>query len=474
MSNGLCSFISNVLLLACAIGLGGCVNWSGDVARYKKILNGPVPASQPAEFVEDAPLSLGRALRLADADNEAIALQGEDYVQALAQKMRDAGTFLPTLTVAPSYTLSHGNGTSIIDNSGTTSAGTTSGSGTNTSGAAATVSSGSHQFSVPLNASATGSLANLSTLQAAGRTVEQEAQLLLDERQTILLQVVQSYYTALKAEHESQVYAHSVELKSEKVRDQAARLKLGNVRPLDLAQSESDLAGTRASLVQSRTGSANALSALARLIGVPAVRGKLSDEFEPPADVSTLEIWQKRAAAQRHDLLAAGRNREAARLSVDAAIREYYPSVSLNFEYLLYKNPGNIQSWSNVLSANIPIFSALTIEADVRKAWSVYRQAVLSESQMRRQVTDDVNENYENLTGSREQIADLQIEVEAAQRAYNLSERSYQLGSVSNLDRLTQQDNLLTAQLNLVSEQFNQKSYYLALQRATGELSSAQ
>jgi outer membrane protein TolC len=158
---------------------------------------------------------------------------------------------------------------------------------------------------------------------------------------------------------------------------------------------------------------------------------------------------------------------------VDAAIREYYPSVSLNLEYMLYKNPGNIQSWSNALSANIPIFSALTIEADVRKAWSVYRQAVLSESQMRRQVTDDVNENYENLTGSREQIADLQIEVEAALRAYNLSERSYQLGSVSNLDRLTQQDNLLTAQLNLVSEQFNQKSYYLGLQRAVGELSSA-
>jgi hypothetical protein len=85
--------------------LGGCVNWSGDVARYKKILNGPVPASQPAEFDADAPLPLRRALRLADADNEAISLQGEDYVQALAQKMRDAGTFLPTLTVAPSYTL---------------------------------------------------------------------------------------------------------------------------------------------------------------------------------------------------------------------------------------------------------------------------------------------------------------------------------------------------------------------------------
>jgi outer membrane protein TolC len=452
------SSIAIVLSLACAILLGGCVNWSGDVARYKKILDGPAPASQPVAFDDDAPLSLGGALRLADADNEAIASRGEDYVQALAQKMRDAGTFLPTLTVAPSYTLSHGNATSIVGESGTTSGSTTSGGG-------------NHQFSVPLDASVTGSLSNLSTLEAAGRSVEQEAQLLLDERQTILLQVVQSYYAVLKAEHQSAVYEHSVKLKSEKVRDQQARLKLGNVRPLDLAQSESDLAGTRTSLVQSQTDAANARSALARLIGVPAVRGQLSDEFEPPADVRALDGWQKRAEVQRQDLLAAARNREAARLSVDAAIREYYPTVSLNFEYLLYNNPGNAQSWSNVLSASIPIFSALTIEADVRKAWSLYRQAVLSESQARRQVTDDVNQNYQNLTGSRDQIADLRVEVEAAQRAYDLSERSYQLGSVSNLDRLTQQDNLLTAQLNLVSEQFNQKSYYLGLLRAAGELS---
>ena len=49
---------------------------------------------------------------------------------------------------------------------------------------------------------------------------------------------------------------------------------------------------------------------------------------------------------------------------------------------------------------------------------------------------------------------------------------SYALGALSNLDRLTQQDNLLTAQLNLVSEQLNEKSNYLGLLRASGMLGS--
>jgi outer membrane protein TolC len=207
-------------------------------------------------------------------------------------------------------------------------------------------------------------------------------------------------------------------------------------------------------------------------MAVPSVKGQLTDAFDPPADIMSLELWQELAAQRRQDLLAAAQYVESARYSLDAAIREYFPSVSINFEYLLYNDPASIQTWSNIISANIPIFSALQIEADVRKAWSVYRQAGLSEWQTRYQIADDVNENYQNLTGSRLRIVDLQIQVDAAQRAYDLSERSYQLGSVSNLDRLTQQDNLLTAQLNLVSEQFNEKSNYLGLLRAAGDLST--
>jgi outer membrane protein TolC len=455
MSSRATSSILGFASLVGALLLSGCVDWSGDVARYQRALGGAEPATQPSAFDPAAPLPLARALQLANADNEAIASRGEDYIQALAEKMRESGTFLPTLTVEPSYTLSRSNGISLPGDGGP-----------------ASVNSNSNQFSVPFNASATGSLSNVSSVQAADRTAEQRALLLLDERETILLEVVQSYYTALKDERQSAVYEHGVRLKVEKVRDQQARLKLGNVRPLDLAQSQSDLADTQASLIQSQTDAANARSALARLMAVPAVRGVLTDRFDPPPELVSLDRWQQQAAGTRQDLLAAARNSQSARFSVDAAIREYFPSVSLNFQVLLYNDPSSPTTWSNVLSANIPLFSALSIEAGVRKAWSVYRQALLNESQTRRQVTDDVNENYQNLIGSRLQVAKLEIEVRASKRAYDLSERSYQLGSVSNIDRLTVQDDLLAAELNLVAGELNAKRYYLALLRAAGDLSA--
>jgi outer membrane protein len=453
--------------------LPGCI-FDKDVSKYRAVLDGPHQATMPA-YDADQPLPLVRALQLANADNEAIGITGENYIQALAQKMKDAGNFLPTLSLAPAYSLAKGG-----SNAGFTIGGTTTGTGgtTTTGGSTAAQSvvvgssSGglSHDFSVPLGASMTGSLSNVSTLQAQGQTVDQRALLLLDERETILLQVVTSYYTCLKDERQVAVYESSVKFKAEKVRDQEARLKLGAVKPLDLSTSQSDLASTRVSLIQARTDARNARSALARLMGVSEVRGPLVDAFAPPAEVPDLEQWQVKAKEHRQDLLAAVRANEADRLLVEAAIREYFPSVTINFNYFLYNDPISSQVWTAGLTGNVPIFSALSIEADVRNAWSVYRQSGLALSQTFRQVSDDVNEGVANLQNSRDKIRELNIEVSAAQKAADLAERSYQLGSESNLDRLTQQDNFLTAQLNLVSEQFNEKSNYLNLLRASGSL----
>ena len=473
-----------LFLLLALLPLGGCVDWSGDVGKYRAVLNDAQPSTRPA-YTPDTPLPLRDALRIANADNESIASAGEDYVQALAEKMRQAGNFLPTISIDPIYSLTRtkGNGAAgIIVGGGT---GNVPGTptvdpttGTPVGGGTVQIIGGggggtSDRFSVPLNASINGSLSDVSSFQAAGRSVEQRRQLLLNERETILLSVVQSYYDVLRFERQADVLRNSVALREEQMRDQEARLKLGNGRPLDVAQSRSDLAATRASLIQAQTNAANARSALARLMGVPLVAGPLTDAFDPPADVPAAPRWIGAATAARQDLIAAARAAESARLTVDAAIRRYIPSVSINFNYFLHNDPASGQVYTAGITANVPIFSALSIESEIRRAWSAYRQAGLFEQLTRRQVVDDVRQNRQNLAGSRARVEQLQLQVTAAQQAVDLANRAYQLGAGTNLDRLQQQDNLLTAQLNLLDEQFNAKSFYLGLLRAAGELATA-
>ena len=469
----------------CLTAVGGC-DFHEDVGRYRALLDGEHPRAvdpyQPA-----APLSLARALRVANADNEAIGLSGENYIQGLATKMRAAGTFLPTLSLSPTYSLSKGGssgsgfviGGTTSNTGGTTgggTTGTTTGGTTTTGGQTIQITGGNsgvnHSFSVPIGASVNGSLANVSTYQASGTTADQLAQTVLDERETILLQTVQSYYEAIRFERQVGVYERSLNFRAEKVRDQQARLKLGAVRPLDVAQSEADLATTRVNLTQARASAANARSALARLMGVSAVDGPLTDAFDPPADVPPVGLWQADAARQRQDLAAAELAVVANQYKVEAAIREYYPSVSINFNYFLYNDPNNSNGWSGGLSGSIPIFSALQIEADVRAAWSQFRAAGLTRSQTRRAIADDVNQQFQNLANAREQVDELRVAVASAQTAVDLAERGYQLGSTTNLNRLTQQDALLTAELNLVTQELARKSSYLALLRASGGLNA--
>ena len=316
-----------MLALATIVIVAGCNTLATrDPKLYRAMLDGPQPRNTP-RYATGEPLTLQRALAVADADNEAIASAGENYIQALADKLRDAGTFLPTLSVAPTYSLSHGGeGGFLIGETGTTgSSGTATGGTTTTGGSGSSgnlqFTSGkagvSHNFSIPIGATATGSLANVSTYKAAGQTASQRAMLLLDERETILLQAAQSYYTVLTDEHQVVVYESSVKFKQEKVRDQQARLKLGAVRPLDLATSESDLAASQVSLTQARTDAANGRNALARLMGVDEVTGPLDDSFTVPDDTSSLDHWQSLALATRQDLQAAQRAVDSARYKIE-------------------------------------------------------------------------------------------------------------------------------------------------------------
>jgi outer membrane protein len=276
----------------------------------------------------------------------------------------------------------------------------------------------------------------------------------------------------LKSEKSADVLANSLTYQAERVRDTEAKVRLGISRPLDLAQSRSDLAGTKVSLTQAHTDVRNGRATLAFMIGIPVVDGPLSDRYIVPAGVDNLDAYLQAGQFNRQDLLAACHAEQAAKQNVTAAVGEYFPSVQFDPSYILAQSPGGGPLWSLLFSANVPIFSAGKIEADVRTAWSVFRQAALAESNVRRQVVQDVRTSYEDFTGSTQKLKDLRDEVAAADDALKLSDRSYQLGSATNLERLSSLDTLLNAQLQLASEQFNQKLYYLQLLRMTGLLTT--
>jgi outer membrane protein len=256
------------------------------------------------------------------------------------------------------------------------------------------------------------------------------------------------------------------------VRDFEARRRAGVVRPLDVAQTEAQASATRVSLIDARNDVVNARTVLSFLVGVPVASSPLIDQAQGPRSLPTLEDMQAEAALRRQDLVATRFAVEAAKHDVNAAIGRYFPSITFNVNYFLHRESLPSESkWNELLVLNLPIFTGGVLEADLRLAWSLLRQAKLAESLTERQVLHDVRIAYENVMSSQERFRELQVQLKAGEEALTQAEAAWRAGLGTNLERLVAQDRLLSTQLQLTSERYELKVFYLALLRAVGQLS---
>jgi outer membrane protein TolC len=474
-------FISSFAVVAL---LAGChPNQKKEVALYRDVLDGQVPCV--GDYVDGEPLSLQRSLALANQNNENLGLRGEEYVQALIQKNRVVADFLPTVSFQPNFTIeqratgnaatSTGPGGTGIGNGGNAGGGT----GTNTN--TATIGGGgfrnhgnvSTRFEAPVVGNINlyrggGDVANLKVAEA---NIAQRRELLLDIQATVLLNVAQVYYQVLRSEASVDVLRNSLKLQEARLADVTQQFNNGLAIKLSVAQSRAQVDATRVALIQAESDVRNGRSTLALLVGVPHVDGPLTDGFAAPAQTAPEPDFEADAVATRQDLIAARHAIVAARSAVDVSFAQYYPSVSLNVSGFLYREFfSDASKWNAILAANLPIFSAGIIEADVRAAWSRLRQAALSESLTRRTVLNDVQQAYDNLATADRQIKELEDQVLASEDALVQSQNAYANSLAINLDVLLAQNDLLNAQLQLTSARFDRTIFYLNLVRATGRL----
>jgi len=455
------------LCVAGVVLTGGCaVDPQKEVDLYRQVLDSP--DTKPVTYGAGDPLTLTTALLLANQHNEQLAISGEDYVQALIEKDRAAVNFFPTITLVPSY--------SIADDDD-------DGGGRRVSGGStadpnellnrSSLSTGDGRLDVPLNANLNvfRGFRDVANIRRARADIDRFRALLLDLKATVLLDVASTYYQVLRSESTVRVLESSSQIQDARVTEMRARDRVGSARKLDVAQAEAQAANTRAQLAAARADVRNARVLLAFLADAPVADAPLVDRLVVPEVPVDADAAMERATAARQDLVAARAAVRAATQNVAAAFGQYYPSISVNFNYYLSRQSNPEDSlWNTLVSLNLPIFTAGRIRSDVRTAMSQLRQAELNEQYLRRQIRQQVLTAIENLNASARRLVELRIAVDAAQQALDVAEGNYAAGTGIYLERLVAQDQQLNAQLQLASEEYNQKLQYLNLLRVIGEL----
>lgn len=439
-----------VLFLA-AVGLSSCVDQAKEVGIYRAVLYGTAPAATRPAGMAVAPgqsLTLTEAMALASRDNERLAIGGEEYLQALIDKDRAVSNFLPTVAFSPLFT-----GMEKFDSQ-------------------RTPLFPQHTLDTPVTLQANvNGVRDWATVKSAALTAAQRRELLLDLQATLLLETAQTYYTVLRAEQAVRVLEHSLGLQEQHVQDVSDKLAQGVVRRLDLEQSRAQAAAMRVQLIDARNAVVIGRSTLAFVMGVPVVKGSLADSFVVPGNIAPVEEWLTEAKESRRDVRASEQALLASRAAVNAAVGQYYPSVSVNLNaFLTRESIPDDSSFTALLGVHVPLFTAGRIHAEVRGAWSRYRQAALVAAMLRRQVLEQVERAHANLEASTQRIKELETEVAAADEAQRIAEQSYRAGVATSLDYLDAQDRLLSSQLQLASGRYDRIVNFLNLQRVSGKL----
>ncbi len=449
--------VPKMVLSAAMLGLGavmltGCVNQKSEIAHYDRILHAH-PAATPSQLVVPHVLTLSHAMTMANNNNEHLAIAGENYLQALIAHDRAYATFMPTVGLQPQDFQRKGFNEAGFPGIGNLFQ--------------------THYFDLPLQAQLNlNVLRDARAIQAAGAAAAQQKALLLDLQSNLLLEVAQTYYRVLSEQRSVHVLRRTLRVQKANVASMERKEKAGVALRLSVLQSQADEAATRVQLTTAIGNVSNGRATLAYLIGEPSLAGAvLVSQFNPPQKIATLATLDHTALLDREDLRAAGDAEIVAKRGVSAAVAEYFPTVSLNFNTFLYKESFPSDSWwSGLFSANIPIFEGGMIYQDIRKSWSQLRQAALQRQLLARHILEEVRIARQNWNTSCSLVRNLHTEWRSARAAWRQAQHSYNAGLATNLDVITAQDRALSAQLAYQQARYTKRLNMLNLLRATGRL----
>lgn len=433
--------LTALLLAACA------TDQQADVDRWRSVVSlGEAPVWTPG-----TPLSLATAVRLANEQNEQIAIAGEDIVQALAERSRITASMLPQADLAPTliYREQTSSGINFLDSDSL--------------------------LDVPLQAEWTlfEGFRNLNRATAAGLFVAQRESLLLDLRETVVLDVVQAYYRVLRAEQRAAVLEQSLAAQEQRVREFAARERIGTARVLDRTQAEALLSRTMLELFDTRNEARSGREALRLLTGADVGASPLHDDFRMPDERPAGEALLALAEARRQDLRAAALAAEAARARVEIAFGQYYPSIGVSLDWFLSRDSlPTERDWTGLLSLYLPLFTGGRIAADVREAWSQFRQEVSRYSLLRRSIAHDLAQALDRLATLEQRLDELRTLTAADAESLRQAEGGARAGLTTNLVVLLAQNQLQRSQVDVVETELERKVAWLLALRVTGALTA--
>jgi outer membrane protein len=278
------------------------------------------------------------------------------------------------------------------------------------------------------------------------------------QRYQVTLLTSQAFYNAIATDELVHVADAQVTRAESQLDVSVRKLNAGSATRSDSLRAAVDLGNARIALLQAQANLANAQASLGRQIGVDQpVRAIPDSQLPPLPDTAAMRSAALESAPSVRQADAQAR---AARATVLVNRTQYIPSLRVSygmnrrdtlFANTLVGNPTH--SWQFSLSWTV--FNGFTREQS-QVAASVQRDiAEAQAADTRRAVNAQLTQQIAALETAFAQVEIAVVNVDAATEDLRVQQERYNVGAGTFLDLLTSQANLTQIQTNLVQARFN-------------------
>ncbi|HLW74752.1 MAG TPA: TolC family outer membrane protein [Gammaproteobacteria bacterium] len=291
--------------------------------------------------------------------------------------------------------------------------------------------------------------------------------------ESVLLQAAQAYMDVLQYTAVLSLEQSNERVLQEALEQAQASFDNGEVTHTDVDQAKARLAGAQAARIQAEGALTAAEANYERIIGAAP------DALEQPTELNGLPTNQQDALAladRNYNVLVAQYTSAAAQSNVDIAESAMRPTLQLTGQVSKATEPQflfeKLDTRSIMLNLSVPLYAGGSLTSQMHAA---QHDAASSEQQAldaRRQARDQVISAWQAYQTAIAGLAAIQVEITAAQSAYDGVQAEHKVGDRTTLDVLNAEQELLNAKVNQVRAQRDETVAEYALKAATGALTA--
>lgn len=306
----------------------------------------------------------------------------------------------------------------------------------------------------------------------------------LNERQQLMLRVVNAYFSVLERKDDlefAEAEKRAIERQLEQTKQ---RFSVGLTAITDVHEAQAQFDNAVAREIQARNAVEIAQESLREITGRyhQDLAELDTDSFSPSTpNPEKAETWVSTAEDKNLQLLVQRVAVEISEQQIQLAQAGHYPRVALQASYgtsdaeqkvLGRTNDSPRMDTSSVgVTLNVPIFSGFRTSAQAEQARANY---VASSQQLeftRRGVEREVRNAYYDVVAAVATIKALEQAVVSAESALNATQTGFEVGTRTIVDVLDSTRNLFNARRNLSTARYNYIRQSLTLQQASGKIS---